>query len=184
VFELLVDNPYQTPPREYDKQAQRNGEKKDTYPTPLFKRGGVTIIGNNFFIKIAGTAAIKGREKQYVGDSIKQTEETIKIMELLLKESEKELGKRGFIVKLQLSDLVQSRVYIKDAADYKNVAQACYEKIKRTNFVLADVCYDELGVEIEGIVVAELIKRSDHVEKKGRHFRQLPLAAAALSTAQ
>ena len=73
MFELPVGNPYQTPPREYDKQAQLNGEKKDTYPTPLFKRGGITIIGDKVFMKIAGTAAIKGREKQYVGDSIKQT---------------------------------------------------------------------------------------------------------------
>jgi enamine deaminase RidA (YjgF/YER057c/UK114 family) len=105
-------------------------------------------MGNT--IEIAGTAAVKNGEVVFTGDPYNQTKYIIQIFEHVLKQ----LGS-------SLEDVVRTRVYLKNIADWEEVGRAHGEffgSIKPVSTMLAvsSMINPEMLVEIEATaMVAE-----------------------------
>src|SRR5581483_9042653 len=129
-----VENPRQIPAYRY---SRRFGARP-----PCFARA--TRVGSRLFI--GGTASILG-EDSYHGDSIeRQTRETIRNLEALIRHS-------GLGAGAPLDRLTSLRVHVRDAADAPQV-RAMIERfaphVRDVEFVQAFLCRRELLVEIEG----------------------------------
>ncbi|NQS99468.1 MAG: hypothetical protein HQ595_00160, partial [Candidatus Omnitrophica bacterium] len=141
---IALKNRKQTPTTKYAKKvlgAQKTRKKS----RPMFERGVTIVIGLFRIIFVSGTAAIENSETMHIGDVVKQTETTIKNIGLVLKD-----GGASF------EDVVQLRVYIKNKEDVKavqKVVEAKFPGIPREDLI-ADVCRENLLVEIEAIAVS------------------------------
>ena len=103
--------------------------------TPKFERGKVI----NGMIDISGTASITGEKTMFIGDVCRQTERTLHNIKLLLKQAGKNKGKQSM------------RVYVKRSDYFEDIKKVCdreYPEAQK-NYVQADVCRDDLLVEIE-----------------------------------
>lgn len=130
-----LENPLQMPaytyPREYGPCS------------PSFARATRIELGSSHFLFISGTASILGHSTQAPGDIVSQLEVT-----------------QGNIAQLvaqaggAVSKLSALRVYLRHA-EHLEPARALLERIypsEHLNFVLADICRQQLLVEIEALV--------------------------------
>lgn len=111
---------------------------------PLFERAKLVESNNESLIFVSGTASILGQETVGIGDVGKQTEVTIANMQ--------ELIDPGVTRKEQPFQFNYMRVYIKDNAHRESVKEICdlqFPQITKL-YVQADVCRDNLLMEIEG----------------------------------
>ena len=116
--------------------------------TPKFERGKSLSDHQQEVIYISGTAAIRGEESMVTGDVLWQTEITLENIQHLigLEEGKEKLPEHSG--KLELL-----RVYLKNEKD----AQIVKEDMDKlcpgvpVAYLYADVCREELLVEIEGI---------------------------------
>lgn len=110
-----------------------------------FERGVAVAYGDRKQIYISGTASIDNQgEIVYPGDILKQTARMIENIEVLLKEAGADLN-----------DIMQSIVYLRDAADYQPVRkylQTCHPELPHI-IVLAPVCRPGWLIETECIAV-------------------------------
>lgn len=110
-----------------------------------FERGTAVTYGDRKQIFISGTASIDNQgEIVYPGDILKQTERMLENISILLREAGAEM-----------SDIMQAIVYLRDPADYKEVAlyiRAHYPKLPYL-LVLAPVCRPGWLIETECIAV-------------------------------
>ena len=145
-----VDNPDQISAHQYTEKVLV-GEECNLKTTPKFERARYLKYRNKKLIFISGTASIIGEKTVGVGDAAKQTEITIQNMQRLY--SDKVLA--------ALPDDVanpkfgHARVYVKNRKDYtkiRNVVKKVYGDLPVV-YILADVCRDDLLVEIEGKVI-------------------------------
>ncbi len=122
--------------------------------TPKFERGKVVDYNNSPLFYISGTAAIRGEESVAEGDVVAQNIATMENIDHLISTQNRELFGDVSGVELGYGLL---RVYIKEDSD----AAAVLEYMKPTYphieliFVKADVCRDELLIEIEGFASAK-----------------------------
>jgi enamine deaminase RidA (YjgF/YER057c/UK114 family) len=109
--------------------------------TPRFERGKRVIRGGEEILLVSGTAAIVGERSVGAGDVAAQTATTIENIRAIV-------GACG---------LSQLRAYVKRPGDVAVVRRLCEEAFGRIPalYVRADVCRDELLVEIEGAVVTQ-----------------------------
>lgn len=122
--------------------------------TPKFARGKAITNYTTKQLLISGTASIEGENTIGINDAAKQTEYTINNISQLInvsKPTDWETEKA-----LQHFELV--RVYIKSANDYKTIKNVCEKHFSPQSvlYVIADICRDNLLVEIEGIVTISI----------------------------
>lgn len=135
-FEIRpIDNKLQIAAHAYSENVL---EKADTgLTTPKFERAKSLGYGNERMVYVSGTAAIRG-EKSITDDVVEQLHVTMENIRQLTGDSE---------IKLL-------RIYLKNEEDYEVVHQimAEYQNISQS-YLLADVCRDELLIEIEGVAI-------------------------------
>lgn len=121
---------------------------------PYFERATKVNFLDKNTIFVSGTAAISGEDTIASSDIEEQTQHTIENIKALI--SKANLEKNG--IDSESHKIFQSvRTYIKNKKDAQKVEQIVKQLLPSDNyiFVLADVCRDNLLVEIEGIVTLE-----------------------------
>jgi hypothetical protein len=123
--------------------------QKSIKQAPQFERARLLSTSQNSTLYLSGTASILGQYTVGVGDVEKQTHITIDhLMEL--QRSMKHLEQEINCIRDYKYSLL--RVYVKKENDLPLVKQICREKFPDVSmiFVQADICRDNLLVEIEG----------------------------------
>jgi hypothetical protein len=136
-FATPIDNPLQIAAHAYSEDVLQMASAQKT--TPKFERAKSMTFGQRRLIHLSGTAAIRGEE------SLKDTglEHQLRVT----MENISHLTGKAKPVLL--------RVYLKNKADYKPAEQLIntYHLSIPVSYMCADVCRDELLIEIEGIAI-------------------------------
>jgi enamine deaminase RidA (YjgF/YER057c/UK114 family) len=145
-----LNNPNQTDAYHYGQEVLVGSPLKEneTKKAPLFERA--KYIGNTQkgLVFVSGTASITGEKTIGLNDTETQTDTTIRNISELT--SETNLKQAGIAIQEKRYDYL--RVYIKNLADAGTVMKICRERYGDIPvlYVKADVCRDDLLVEIEG----------------------------------
>ena len=136
-FATPIDNTLQVAAHAYSSEVLEVAQEQKT--TPKFERAKSMTFNGKSLIYISGTAAIRG-EKSLNGVGFKrQLQITMENIYELIADAE----------------LKMLRVYLKDKTDYDE-AKTLLETYKLNipiSYMVADVCRDELLIEIEGIAM-------------------------------
>ena len=121
--------------------------------TPSFSRATLAEIGQKVFLFISGTASIVGHQTLHIQDIIGQTKETLINLEAVIDEANRLQGNLGF-------DLSTAcfRVYVRRAQDLDLIRKEMQNYLKsevNAVFIQADICRQELLVEIEATLQYE-----------------------------
>ncbi len=153
---IPLDNSLQVPAFGYSEKVLIGEEDKELKQktTPKFERAKLVLENGSGLIYVSGTAAIRGENSLADVGIEEQTRITLENVEHLISGqtlSESKSGLKGY------GRICSLRVYLKgckylEAA--RNVVKVKYAKVP-VCYVLADVCRDELLVEIEGIALIE-----------------------------
>lgn len=146
IQKIGLSNPKQHNAYEYHQQfLVGDASSGQTKKTPLFERAKILKTKEGTTIFISGTASIVGEETIGIGDIKCQTEITINNMEELL------LKMNG----LQSKQFTYLRAYIKEEQDFQMVRSICERSFPDVSisYLQADVCRENLLVEIEGAAV-------------------------------
>jgi enamine deaminase RidA (YjgF/YER057c/UK114 family) len=117
--------------------------------SPSFARGLIAPPQSGGWLFVSGTASIVGHESRHPGDPVAQTEETMKNIERVLDEAG--CPGAGGPLGARLHGL---RVYVRrrsDRAAIDDTLERCLGRPSPVSWLLADVCREELLVEIEAI---------------------------------
>jgi enamine deaminase RidA (YjgF/YER057c/UK114 family) len=136
-FVTAIDNPLQTAAHAYsEKVLEANHTKKET---PKFERAKSLTSGNRRLVYVSGTAAIRGEESLKEAGLERQLHITMENIERLT-------GK---------VPLIMLRVYLKNKTDYPLAERLIreYNLFIPVSYMCAEVCRDELLIEIEGIAI-------------------------------
>ncbi|WP_246043387.1 hypothetical protein [Aquitalea aquatilis] len=115
--------------------------------SPTFSRAALADNGDNIILFISGTASIVGHRTVHPGDAAAQTRETIANIAVLLEQANRQHQGQPYTLAT-----LDYRVYIRHATDYPAVQQTLQQLIgpaMRVVFMQADICRDDLLVEIE-----------------------------------
>ena len=118
---------------------------------PTFSRANL-LGGDAPVLFVSGTASIVGHQSLHPGDVREQTRETLRNIAALL-----EVGRAEHGLRLALADL-QFKVYLRDAAHRDAVHEelaGVIGALPDALFLQADICRQELLVEIEAVAVPE-----------------------------
>jgi enamine deaminase RidA (YjgF/YER057c/UK114 family) len=143
---IAIENPRQISAYEYPEQY---GPR-----TPSFSRATLVKSTNTATLFISGTASIIGHETQHLDDPIAQTQETLANLQIVLDQANQQLDQPLF----QLNDLLL-RVYLRKSEDLAVVQQVMQHQLGDTSkaiFILADICRQDLLLEIEATGQVEL----------------------------
>jgi enamine deaminase RidA (YjgF/YER057c/UK114 family) len=149
---VALNNTWQVPAHAYSGTVLYGEESKLSEPktTPKFERAKLVLSDNKGIVYISGTAAIRGElSLENVGIE-EQTRITIENIEHLI--SKETLNAAG-IWSDTGTQVCALRIYLKDASFYeksRNIVSRKYNGIPSV-YLMADVCRDELLIEIEGI---------------------------------
>ena len=116
---------------------------------PSFTRATLSPPELGQVLFLSGTASITGHETRHVGELLKQLEETLRNIEVLLETSSDETTRLP-----ELAEFDSFRVYLRDAADLDLVRKPLRQRIgpgPELHFVAADICRADLLLEIEGV---------------------------------
>lgn len=142
-----LDNPLQVPAHAYSGEVLLGNSRKTT---PKFERGKVIDFPDGRMVYVSGTAAIRG-EQSLTGVGIEaQTRATLENIAYLL--SARNLLATGVEATCD-TRLRLLRVYLKHAED-ESAARCVIEEMAPSVsvlYVVADVCRNELLIEMEGI---------------------------------
>ncbi len=144
ILAMPLENPRQVSAFDY---ASRYSPK-----SPKFARAMALTCGPYATIFISGTASITDSETRHADDVEAQTHETLDNIAALI--SEDNLANHGLPgLGATLDNLALVRVYIKRQEDYAKTRAVCEARLGElpTIYAVADVCRDDLLVEIEGI---------------------------------
>lgn len=147
-----IDNPGQIAAHHYSDDVLI-GEECVIKTTPKFERARYFQLFDKKMIFISGTASIIGENTVGVNDAAKQTEITIQNIKNLYSENIlKKLSRNKLTAKYG-----HARVYVKKRKDFaaiKRTVKKHYGNLPVV-YIIADVCRNDLLVEIEGKVVLE-----------------------------
>lgn len=149
---IAVKNPGQINAYEYGQQVLKgfSDKGKDVRNPPQFERGLlITGKGSSVFL-ISGTASITGQETVGTGDVEKQTIVTIENISVLSDPSRVgQLMENSGLPRKKYGFL---RAYVKKQNDFATVRRICekYFPDVPVSYIEADICRDDLLVEIEG----------------------------------
>lgn len=146
-----LGNPDQANAYEYDQRVLVGTEstgRKSKNP-PKFERALILSSGDDTILYVSGTASIRGQETIGADDVVRQTEVTIGNIDRLT-----DIGRIRMLTGIPELDrpvLLSSRVYVKRKSDFDIVRSVCSDKFNPevSTFVEADICRDDLLVEIE-----------------------------------
>lgn len=147
-----VDNPEQIAAHNYSEEVLI-GEECQLKTTPKFERARYLELFGKKLIFISGTASILGEKTVGIGDAVRQTEITIENIRRLY--SEKVLDK---ISNNTLHPKYEhARVYLKNRKDFSIIKKTFKAQLGNIPvvYIIADICRDDLLVEIEGKVILE-----------------------------
>jgi enamine deaminase RidA (YjgF/YER057c/UK114 family) len=146
-----LNNPLQIAAHEYSKQVLIDNNTGAIKSTPKFERAKLIEVEGRPCCFVSGTAAIRGEQSMEMKSARMQTVQTIENIEYLVsKQNLVNYGCKPYDLKF-----ANLRVYIKNAEDYlavKETVEDLYPQVP-VIYTIADVCRDELLVEIEGILV-------------------------------
>lgn len=161
---IPLDNPMEKPAFAYTEKVLVGNVKKTS---PQFERAKAVVYESGAVkIYISGTASVRGKKREEsgeetfgVGDVILQTEVTLENIEILI--SQENLNNSGIKVnkKVDLTNLVSARIYVKYEEDFEKVIATCEKFLPKDlpiAYVIADVCRPDWLVEIEGIAKTKL----------------------------
>lgn len=136
-FATSIDNKLQVAAHAYSSQVLEVARQKKT--TPKFERAKSLTFGGRRIVYISGTAAIRGEESLRGVGLERQLRITMENIAELIDNAK----------------LVKLRVYLKNKTDYAEAARLMdsYGWDIPVSYMWADVCRDELLIEIEGIAV-------------------------------
>ena len=147
-----INNPLQIAAHAYSKNVLIDDNAGAIKSTPKFERAKLIEIGDSACCFVSGTAAIRGEQSMDMNSARSQTIQTIENIEhLVSKENLMRFGCKAYDLKL-----ANLRIYIKNAEDYDQVRATVEELYPQVPaiYTVADVCRDELLVEIEGILIS------------------------------
>jgi len=146
-----IDNPVQIPAHKYHQDCLKGLPTGNRKTTPKFERGRYVSLQGEEIIFVSGTAAISGEKTADPGDAEQQTRITIDNIDRLV--SEDNLAKNN----IPSGDLKFNylRIYVKEKKDFKKVREICNNRYGNVPIVWlqADICRDDLMVEIEGTLI-------------------------------
>ena len=147
-----LDNPEQIAAHGYSEKVLVGG-KTCTKTTPKFERARYLEMFDKKLIFISGTASIRGEKTVGIGDAEEQTVVTI--------ENIQRLYSPDILAQLPDNNLQakygHARVYVKNRKDFaliKKTFKRYYGNLPVV-YIIADICRDDLLVEIEGKVILE-----------------------------
>ncbi len=120
--------------------------------TPRFERARYLETFGKKMVFISGTAAIVGEHTTGINNPAEQTRATIRnIQQMYSKEVLEDVN--GFLQ----AKYGHARVYIKNPEDFESIQRICkmYYGDLPIVYIMADICRNELLVEIEGEVILE-----------------------------
>lgn len=145
-----IDNPLQISAHAYSQQVLINPDKSQHKTTPKFERARhIADNDGKQMLYISGTAAIRG-EKSCEADIIEQTQLTMENINNLLRREVLEMYGVKQAAKMENKML---RIYLKhnfNLSSVKSWFDEHYPTSQKT-YLLADICREELLIEIEGI---------------------------------
>jgi enamine deaminase RidA (YjgF/YER057c/UK114 family) len=149
-FIVPIKNPRQVSAYEYSRKVLI-GSESQPLTTPKFERAKLfrRCIGN-YELLISGTAAILDEKSLGINDAREQSKITLENIDTLVESASRKIEDAGEKVKnVTLSYL---RVYIKRKEDFSAVKKICdaYGGAQLPVYLIADICREELLVEIEG----------------------------------
>lgn len=136
---IAIENPRQISAYEYPEEYGT--------ATPSFSRATLLHTELSALLFISGTASIIGHQTQHPLDVIAQTRETLLNLETVIAEANRILGRQKF----NLNEIF-FRVYVRYAADLpliQNEMQRYLNNTIKAVFIQADICRQELLLEIE-----------------------------------
>jgi len=148
-----VENPRQVPAYSY---SNKYGPKP-----PSFSRAGIASFGSRRMLLIAGTASVLGEDSVHSGSLGAQCDETLVNLRAVAMSGKQAAGRVGVPESSALNGLCATRVYYRHA-DHLSWLR---ENLDRTllgcrdiEFVQADICRDELLVEIEAAIDLDAVR--------------------------
>jgi chorismatase len=147
---IHLENPRQVSAYHYPKQY---GPKSPSFARATYYKRGKEI----FNMYISGTASVRGYETVHKNDIEKQCQTTFGNIEALI--SQDNLNKYGVTVPVTINATDNVKVYIRNYEDFPIVKKMCDEFFSSTDSILylkADICRDDLVVEIEGSYLMNL----------------------------
>lgn len=153
-----IDNPLQVAAHNYSATVLVAGGAKSR-STPKFDRARIVEGDGAGLIYISGTAAIRGQQSCEGCDAAMQTRLTMENIDFLAGEQ----NRKGHNIDIEaLDDYSVLRVYIKYRHDADAVRDSLREHYPYVGLVLllADVCRDELLVEIETTITIKPLKKT------------------------
>lgn len=152
VESIAVGNDKQQDPYAYGQEVLIGSALNAKAPKqpPQFERARLLHLPVSSTLFLSGTASIIGQETVGVGDVVKQTHVTIDHLQTLAAQSN--------VMKFASQRISNEgewkllRAYVKNKEDFSVVRQICSERFPSfpAVFVQADICRDNLLVEIEG----------------------------------
>ncbi len=148
---LPIDNPLQIPAHKYHQDCLIGLPTGDRKTTPKFERGRYVSLRGEEIIFVSGTAAISGEKTSNPGDAARQTWITIDNIDRLV--SEDNLAKNK--IASGNFEFNYLRIYVKETKDLIKVREICHYRYGDVPIVWlqADICRDDLMVEIEGTLI-------------------------------
>lgn len=142
---LNIENPRQVSAYRY---PQRYGPR-----SPTFSRASLLPLPGREVLFISGTASIVGHESVHHGDVVAQTEETVRNLDAVVEQANLKSAHGGFT-----TAGLSLKVFLRQAEDHATVADVLRRQLGEgldVTYLLADVCREELLVEIEAVGFAD-----------------------------
>lgn len=148
LINVALNNPLQTAAHKYSQDVLLGAE----YPcfkqrsTPKFERARVLGLPGRQTVYISGTAAIRGEASHIADDITEQTRMTMQNIDYLA-------SNENYPGEGTSSTYEMLRIYVKYPCQMENARQYMTEHYPETFkiYICADICREELLVEIEGI---------------------------------
>jgi chorismate lyase / 3-hydroxybenzoate synthase len=137
----MIENPRQTSAYHYPPKFGRH--------SPIFSRACVWGDPGNCRLFVSGTASIVGHETIHPGDVVAQTRETMVNIGALLGEANRVVGASRYT-----AERLHLKVYMRHPKDLPAIEATLAESLRsstRIVYVQADVCREDLLVEIEAV---------------------------------
>jgi chorismate lyase/3-hydroxybenzoate synthase len=142
----FLENPRQTSAYHYPRQYGSH--------SPVFSRATLLRQPGSLMLFISGTASIVGHRSLHVGDTAAQTRETLANIEALLAEANRIAPGARFSL-----DALACKVYVRRPADLPVIQAELHSALgadARTIYLQADICRQDLLVEIEAAAMCPL----------------------------
>lgn len=132
-----IENPRQVPAYRYPRQYGP--------VSPSFARAALSP--DKHYLFVSGTASIVGHESLHIGNLLRQTEETIHNIRVLITEADNAADGKGWY------QLTLLRVYIRDLHSHALVTELLKDEWPDAAIQVleADICREELLVEVEAL---------------------------------